>query len=349
MWEDFEYQIDFWQSKLRWCEIMPYSIFTKLIINHFLSQHKSLAMLKHLYINTIKDDGVLNRLKFVRTGKGSQGKKAAVTPKKKSFISADDNIIPKQDVALELGKSMSLTEAEEEEVVKDACEAKDNAAIDWGSENKNDQDDDDNRSIDIKETNNDERTEDAFVHGDEYVHDDVDEEMKDAKTGKDDEEITDAKKTEATKGDYEQAGKLPPTSSNLSVSSDFGNQFLNLSSNISLICTNKESSDTKINSLLDIQIQQEVPQIQSPSLLKVPVLVILEQATPTPSPTLPTKTVVLTVPSPPPIVFAISYVQQQITPIPTPPITTVVPSVTTTVLDPLPTIVQKVSELEKDV
>ncbi|GJV72061.1 hypothetical protein Tco_1492056 [Tanacetum coccineum] len=72
MWEDFEYQIDFWQSKLRWCEIMPYSIFTKLIINHFLSQHKSLAMLKHLYINTIKDDGVLNRLKFVRTGEDFQ-------------------------------------------------------------------------------------------------------------------------------------------------------------------------------------------------------------------------------------------------------------------------------------
>ncbi|GKG47564.1 hypothetical protein Tco_0507049, partial [Tanacetum coccineum] len=73
------------------------------------------------------------------------------------------------------------------------------------------------------------------------------------------EEITDAKKTEATKGDYEQAGKLPPTSSSLSVSSDFGNQFLNLSSDASLIGTTKESADTEINSLLDIQIQQKVP------------------------------------------------------------------------------------------
>ncbi|GKF74020.1 hypothetical protein Tco_0220352, partial [Tanacetum coccineum] len=38
--------------------------------------------------------------------------------KKKSSISVDDNIIPEPDVALELGKSMSLTEAEEEEAAR---------------------------------------------------------------------------------------------------------------------------------------------------------------------------------------------------------------------------------------
>ncbi|GJW06630.1 hypothetical protein Tco_1569053, partial [Tanacetum coccineum] len=110
---------------------MPYLKFTKIIINYFLSQHKSLTKKKPSYINTIKDDGVLNRLKFVRTGKdfqeygqaitdtmltddiknseayqafigystglippkksrgkGSQGKKSAVTQKNKSSISA---------------------------------------------------------------------------------------------------------------------------------------------------------------------------------------------------------------------------------------------------------------------
>ncbi|GKA24780.1 hypothetical protein Tco_0710813 [Tanacetum coccineum] len=51
-------------------------------------------------------------------GKGSQGKKDAVTPKKKSSISAGDNIIPEHDVALELGKSMSLIEAEVEEAAR---------------------------------------------------------------------------------------------------------------------------------------------------------------------------------------------------------------------------------------
>nr|GEW71397.1 hypothetical protein [Tanacetum cinerariifolium] len=134
---------------------MPYLIFTKLIINHFFSQHKSLAKLKHSDINTIKDDGVLNRLKFIRTnedyqeyglsitnkmltdkikqskayqtvlalstglippkktrGKGSKRKKQTVTPKKKSSIFLEDNIILEPDVALELGKSISKTEAE---------------------------------------------------------------------------------------------------------------------------------------------------------------------------------------------------------------------------------------------
>ncbi|GKB10745.1 hypothetical protein Tco_0844668, partial [Tanacetum coccineum] len=76
-------------------------------------------------------------------GKGSQGKKTADTSeadadvseesdseharkqtssrrvtKKKVTISADDNIIPDPDVALELGKSISLTEAAEEEAAR---------------------------------------------------------------------------------------------------------------------------------------------------------------------------------------------------------------------------------------
>ncbi|GKA42942.1 hypothetical protein Tco_0735602 [Tanacetum coccineum] len=105
-------------------------------------------------------------------------------------------------------------------------------------EHQDDQDDDDDRSIDIEETDDDEKTNDEFVHDDEYVHDDdyvhndVDEEMKDAKvavTRKDNEEITDAEKTEATKGDHEKARKLPPKSSSLSISSGFVNEYLGLS------------------------------------------------------------------------------------------------------------------------
>ncbi|GJV18584.1 retrovirus-related pol polyprotein from transposon TNT 1-94 [Tanacetum coccineum] len=187
IWEDFAFQIDHRMEKQRRHENMPYPRFTKFLINHFLSQHKSLANLKHLHINTIKDDGVVNRLKFVRIGedfqeyglpipkimltekikqsefyqmfikystvlippkksrgKGSQGKKAVVSPKpasdeesdksdakparkptgsrrvikKKVSISVDDNIILEPNVALELGKSMSLTEAAEEEAAR---------------------------------------------------------------------------------------------------------------------------------------------------------------------------------------------------------------------------------------
>ncbi|GJW22744.1 putative reverse transcriptase domain-containing protein, partial [Tanacetum coccineum] len=162
---------------------------------------------------------------------------------------------------------------------KGTSEAKADFAIDWGSENESDystesdeiqgvekenvdeediewvstdeedeqqddqDDDDDNRSIDIEKTDDDEETDVEFVHGDEYVNDNVDKEIKDAEvavTRKGDKEITDVEKTDAektkvTKGDLEQAKKLPLTSSSLYVSSGFGNQFLNLSSDTSLI------------------------------------------------------------------------------------------------------------------
>ncbi|GJZ58635.1 hypothetical protein Tco_0614451 [Tanacetum coccineum] len=105
-------------------------------------------------LNTIKDDGVIQRLKSVNKGedfqeygraipdtmltdeikqseaykefiaystgsiprkktrgKGSQGKMQTVTPKNKSFISVEDIIIPEPNVALELGKLISKTEA----------------------------------------------------------------------------------------------------------------------------------------------------------------------------------------------------------------------------------------------
>ncbi|GKC93507.1 hypothetical protein Tco_1158949 [Tanacetum coccineum] len=256
--------------------------------------------------------------------------------------------------------------------VKCSSAVKADAAIDWGSEEESDwsnegkvnkeeiewvssdededrqddHDDDDDQSIDLEKTNDEDEYVEYEAHADEYVHDDVDEEMKDAenaKTGKDDEEITDAEKadaekSEATKGDYEQVGNLPPTSFSLSVSSGFGNQFLNLSYDISIIGTTKESADTDMNSLLDIQIQQEVPHIQSPTLFNVPVLVIPEQPVSTPTPALPTETLVSTALSHAPSVTTISSVQQQTTPIPTPPITSIASPLTTTISDPLPAI-----------
>ncbi|GKE69881.1 hypothetical protein Tco_1527953, partial [Tanacetum coccineum] len=162
---------------------MPYPRFTKVIIDYFLSKHKSLMKLKFQHFHIIKDDDVISRLTFVRMGedvqqyglaipatmlnkeiiqlesykrfilystgqippkksrgKGSQGKKSLDlteesvdvsdesepeplirrktsnrrVAKKKATISVDDNIVPELDIALELGKSISLTEAEEE-------------------------------------------------------------------------------------------------------------------------------------------------------------------------------------------------------------------------------------------
>ncbi|GJT59416.1 hypothetical protein Tco_1002949 [Tanacetum coccineum] len=141
--------------------------------------------------------------------------------------------------------------------------------------------------------------------------------------------------------------KIPPTSSSLSVSSGFGNQFLNLSYDTFLVGTTKEYAVTEINSLLDIQIQQEVPQIQSPNLLNVPVSVIPEQTIITPIPVLPTKTSLSTASPHASIVTTITSMLKHTTPIPTPPIINITPTVTTVKPDPLPAVIQRLLDLEK--
>ncbi|GKF77190.1 hypothetical protein Tco_0229660, partial [Tanacetum coccineum] len=142
---------------------------------------------------------------------------------------------------------------------------------------------------------------DEYVHEEEeHVHDYVEEELNDAeivKTIKGDKELFDLykaepEKIEEAKGDGKQVentlarvdqakdastqdnqvaalisitqkGKpeLPSTSTSLSVSSGFSNQFLAHSSDISLTIKFKDNTDAEINSMLDIQIQHEVPNI----------------------------------------------------------------------------------------
>ncbi|GJQ99356.1 hypothetical protein Tco_0522341 [Tanacetum coccineum] len=152
IWEDFAFQIDHKKEKKSRRETMSFPRFTKVIINHFLKQHKSLSNLKYQYYHIIKDDESYQMfIKYSTSeippkksrGKGSQGKKTVDVSqeivdvseesepepakkrmasrkavKKKVTISADDNIIPDPDVALELGKSISITKAKEEEAAR---------------------------------------------------------------------------------------------------------------------------------------------------------------------------------------------------------------------------------------
>nr|GEV21446.1 hypothetical protein [Tanacetum cinerariifolium] len=334
-------------------------------------------------------------------GKGSQGKKAAVSPKptsdeesdetnakharkrtdsrkvikKKVSISVDDNIIPELDVTLELGKSMSLTEAIEEEASKQVHvtheriviesdgdqtltpeeklaadiiqalkeskkinrrqpntrgsskgtgripgvldesiedseytkEDDDDENIEWvhTDEDEEKNDDDDDKSIDLEKTD-DEETNNEFVHSEEHNGD---------------KEITDttkanAEKAEEVKDDIKKS-ELPPSSFSLSI-----------------------SLDAKINSLLDVQIQQEILQIQSPSILTVPILVISESSVLSPILEIPTyhQQQLLHLLS----MFLLSY-SKTTTPIPTPPITTEALPVTM-ISDPLLTIKEPVEE-----
>ncbi|GKB77894.1 hypothetical protein Tco_0944789, partial [Tanacetum coccineum] len=164
-------------------------------------------------------------------GKGSQGKKTADTPmadvdvseesdseparkrtasrrvvKKKVTIFAADNIIHDPNVALELGKSISLTEDVEEEAARDTFiqdtprvpdestvipsissegteeDHGNDEEIDWidsDEEEENKDDTDDDKSINLEMTD-DEETDDEFVHGVEQVNDSEDEEITNA-------------------------------------------------------------------------------------------------------------------------------------------------------------------------
>ncbi|GJW02786.1 retrovirus-related pol polyprotein from transposon TNT 1-94 [Tanacetum coccineum] len=156
-----------------------------------------------------------------------------------------------------------------------------------------------------------------------------------------------AEKTLKVKDDPKKT-ELPPSSSSLSVSSGFGDQFLKLSSDSSLVSTVKDTTDSEINSLLEVKIQSEVPHTQSPSMLSVPVSVIFEPAVLTPvqeSPSIATATTL-----PPLFVSTTPSVPQQTkTPIPTPTIITDASTVTTAILESeaLSAVQLRVANLEK--
>ncbi|GJX24395.1 hypothetical protein Tco_0228840 [Tanacetum coccineum] len=256
------------------------------------------------------------------------------------------SIKTKADVTLDWGSK------EESKYIK---EDDDDENIKWGDTDKEEEknDDDDDKSINLEKTNDeetddefvhskehvqydDEETDDEFAHSDEQVNDDEDEEMtnaEDADTRNGDKEITDttkadAEKTEEVKDDIKK-DELPPSSSSVSVSSGFSNQFLNHSSDKSTI--------------------------QSPSILNVPVLVISKPIVLSPILEIPT-VLSATTPTPPhPVSTILHVLQQTTTPILTPLITIDAPPITTlahvvtTILDPLPAINQRVYVLEKDV
>nr|GFC31157.1 hypothetical protein [Tanacetum cinerariifolium] len=155
-----------------------------------------------------------------------------------------------------------------------------------------------------------------------------DEQMKEsdvAKSKKGEVEIVDKSKSDAEKSkegmDDPKKAELPSTSSSLSVSSGFGDQFPKMSSDTFIISNVKDTTEAEISSLTDVTIQSEVPHIQSPSALRVHVFVIsepkvLDYPSAAPVTTLSPPSVFTT-----PAVITIPHLQQQTTPIPTPPIT----------------------------
>ncbi|GJX06146.1 hypothetical protein Tco_0194078 [Tanacetum coccineum] len=167
-----------------------------------------------------------------------------------------------------------------------------NVILKWGSEQESEYSEEDKLDEEEKDDKEgDADDEDDETESDEediykykiHVRTDEDEEMINAKvddSDKGDEEVTDAAKADAEKTsevkDDAKKSELPPTSSSLYVSSGFGDQFLKLSSDSSLVSTVKDTIDAEINSLLKVKIQSEVPHNQSTSMLSVPVSVFFE-------------------------------------------------------------------------
>ncbi|GJY23725.1 DNA-directed DNA polymerase [Tanacetum coccineum] len=65
-------RIDNRQTSAKRREQMPYPRFTNVVINHFLSKHNTITKRHDLFVNTIKYDSVLGKLKFVNKGEEHQ-------------------------------------------------------------------------------------------------------------------------------------------------------------------------------------------------------------------------------------------------------------------------------------
>nr|GEZ82966.1 hypothetical protein [Tanacetum cinerariifolium] len=280
--------------------MVPYPRFTKVIIQYFLLKHNSIRRRHSSLINNIKDDGVLGKLKtqmHIRhtllhplalnfhhkrrgKGKGLIDKKGNVTPMKKSSITTKDNIILDPDVALNRGESISLTKAKKQPKLLGEPIEFNKSQHAQGSKGEVE------TPLSDDERTKSDREKAKSVKTDKEI---VDEEQNDGEHDdevKDNEQVTDEEMADAEMADVEKNRKarakifmtqkekpeLPPSGSRQSLSSNNGNQFLNVSSGTSLTGIIKETADTKINSMLDVPVQQELPPVQQTPLLDVLVL-----------------------------------------------------------------------------
>ncbi|GKD93147.1 hypothetical protein Tco_1372984 [Tanacetum coccineum] len=220
-----------------------------------------------------------------------------------------EKVTTEEKVILEWGSKKESEYSEE-----DLNREEDIDLIDSEEDDKKKDDTDDDKSIDL-EMIDDEETDDEVLQGKEQANDDEDEEMLNVEvedSEKGDAEVfdaakADAEKTEEAKDDSNKA-ELPLTSSSLSI-----------------------SLDADISSLLDIMIQSKVLNIQSPSMLKVPMSMISEPSVLTPVQETPLAAPITTLPPPSISTIPPAPLQQTIAPIPPLPIINDSPIITSVV------------------
>nr|GFB13478.1 hypothetical protein [Tanacetum cinerariifolium] len=127
----------------------------------------------------------------------------------------------------------------------------------------------------------------------------ADEEMKDAENDKS-EKVEEEHVNEEQKARFEQAGSaranvvIPepavpnPSSSLILLSTEYGNQFLNVSSDTSLVVILKDPTEIEIQSMVGVFIHQEDFVVLRTPLIDIVISMVTEKTTPTPKQTPPT-------------------------------------------------------------
>ncbi|GJV47820.1 hypothetical protein Tco_1438032 [Tanacetum coccineum] len=217
IWEDFAFQIDHRKERKSRRETMPLPRFTKITPKKNIgkgSQRKKTAIVSQESVDVsdesepepakkktssrkqeaadtmqaLKESKKTSRRQPSNEGSSEGTSRIPGVPDESTFISA---------ISSEGAGSEQESEYSEEDQHYDD-------EVDWIYSNEDDgkkDDADDNKSIDLEMTD-DEETEDEFVHGDEQVNDDEDEEMLNAEvedSGKGDAEISDVAKADAKK------------------------------------------------------------------------------------------------------------------------------------------------------
>ncbi|GKA77820.1 retrovirus-related pol polyprotein from transposon TNT 1-94, partial [Tanacetum coccineum] len=308
LWEDFMYQADNKEINSARKEHMPYPRFTKVIINYSISKDKTISMRNKINLHIIRDDTLLGTLKSkilkltrltttfllekLIPREARKFKESGFTLKEIVFV-LEENLsgaselknLPRslllcqqqvlQSETLLVKKTLKKSKLETHMLHASGLGDRGDSGDDESNDDESDEvsKDDDNDDVDSdadEEENKEEyvRTPNSF----EFNNDDEEYEelYKDVnvrltyteheKQGTKDEEMTDAGRDDS-----------PMESS--SVSSDFANQFLNLD--------NVPPTDTKVVSMMNVKVRHKEPSTQTPPLLNIPVMVILETSTAT--------------------------------------------------------------------
>ncbi|GJZ73460.1 retrovirus-related pol polyprotein from transposon TNT 1-94 [Tanacetum coccineum] len=160
------------------------------------------------------------------------------------------------------GTGIKLRVPDEE---KDITEEK--VILEWGDEQDRENSDDDNDVVEKDDNNDvkkDDKDGDADDEGDDHISDTQDADDEDVKTESNEDDIYKYKIRVCKDEDEDMINAKFDDSDK-----GFSDQFPKLSSDSSLVSTIKDTTYSKINSLLEVKIQSEVPHTQSSSMLTI--------------------------------------------------------------------------------